>query len=183
MSLLPIVIELCAGSGEWSRPYAESGRYEVIRLDLPQDIRLEHYRESWSGRVRVVLAGPPCTKFAVSGARWMASRPQSELIDALSVVDACYRFVGLYTPPHLGNRKPDRHPDALDRPAASSLQSMRLRRPVHEADVSLGKLPTTETEQSRANGRLKNVAQLRRQIGADEAAPVHHASRICKSLL
>jgi hypothetical protein len=45
----------------------------------------------WPGQVRGVLAAPPCTVFANSGARW--PRSDDDYRAALSVVDACLRIV------------------------------------------------------------------------------------------
>jgi hypothetical protein len=87
-----LILDLCAGSGAWSAPYVAAG-YEVVRLDLPRDVRLERWRD-WT--VHGILAAPPCTVFAGSGARW--PRTQAEIREALGVVDACLRAVTLYTP-------------------------------------------------------------------------------------
>lgn len=81
-----MVIDLCAGSGAWSKPYEEAG-YTVRRVTLPEDLRLVKYL----GRIWGVLAAPPCTVFASSGARW--PRTDADYRDALSIVDACLRFV------------------------------------------------------------------------------------------
>ena len=54
-----IILDLCAGTGAWSRPYAEAG-YDVRVVTLPeQDVRLYEPPR----RVRGVLAAPPCTYF------------------------------------------------------------------------------------------------------------------------
>lgn len=82
-----VILDLCAGSGAWSAPYVAAG-YDVRRLTLPEaDVRLHPY----VGRVHGILAGPPCTKFANSGARW--ARTNDEMRDAIAVVDACLRVV------------------------------------------------------------------------------------------
>jgi len=81
-----IILDLCGGTGAWSRPYAERG-YDVRVVTLPNDVRL--YQPP--ARVRGVLAAPPCTVFANSGARW--PRSEAEYLEALSVVDACLRIV------------------------------------------------------------------------------------------
>lgn len=86
-----MILDLCAGSGEWSRPYLEAG-YEVRRVDLPEDVRLIHN----PGKVHGILAAPPCTVFASSGARW--PRSNEDYIEALSIVDACLRLVVICQP-------------------------------------------------------------------------------------
>lgn len=85
-----LILSLCDYSGSWSRPYADAG-YEVVRVDLQhgQDVRLMR----WPGRVHGILAAPPCTHFARSGARWWRTKGDAELLEGLSVVDACLRLV------------------------------------------------------------------------------------------
>ena len=66
-------------------------------LDLKdgQDVRL--FR-AVPGPVRGVLAAPPCTAFARSGARWWAVKGDAALLDGLAVVDACLRIVQTHQP-------------------------------------------------------------------------------------
>jgi hypothetical protein len=85
----PVILDLCAGSGAWSLPYVERG-YDVRRIDPARgtgDVRLTEY----PGPVHGILAAPPCTVFAQSGARW--PRSTQDYIEGLSVVDACLRLV------------------------------------------------------------------------------------------
>ena len=44
-------------------------------------------------QVHGVLAAPPCTHFAGSGARWWKDKGEDALLDGLSVVDACLRVI------------------------------------------------------------------------------------------
>lgn len=83
------ILSLCDLSGEWPRPYLEAG-YNVVTVDLQNggDVRLLH-KPSFS--VHGILAAPPCTVFAASGARW--PRSDADMIEGLSVVDACLRLV------------------------------------------------------------------------------------------
>ena len=76
-----IILDLCGGTGAWSRPYAEAG-YDVRLVTLPeQDVRTyEPPDRAWG-----VLAAPPCTEFAVSGARWWKLKPPEALGGALLV--------------------------------------------------------------------------------------------------
>jgi len=86
----PIILDLCSGTGAWSQPYVDAG-YDVRRFTLPiYDVRRIHWR---FGPVRGVLAAPPCTEFAVSGARWWASKPPHLLEEAVAVVQACLRII------------------------------------------------------------------------------------------
>lgn len=70
--------------------------YRVKQVDLKsgmsQDVRLLKFPSSVYG----ILAAPPCTIFAASGARW--KRTEAELTEALSIVDACLRLVALCSP-------------------------------------------------------------------------------------
>lgn len=89
---MKLILDLCAGSGNWSQPYLEAG-YEVIRVDLPNDVRLvEHLNR----KVHGILAAPPCTVFSLASA-WVKRSPD-EVKLALSVVDACLRLVLAHDP-------------------------------------------------------------------------------------
>jgi len=90
------ILDLCSGSGGWSRPYREAG-YDVIEFDIDQgqDIRLV---KKLPYPVRGILAAPPCTHLASSGARWWEEKGDDALLEALSIVDACLRTVLIYNP-------------------------------------------------------------------------------------
>lgn len=89
------ILDLCGGSGAWSKPYADAG-YNVKLIDInnEQDVRLltapkEH--------VHGVLAAPPCTYFCRM--RMCRGRPtDEEFIGALSIVDACLRVIQVCKP-------------------------------------------------------------------------------------
>jgi hypothetical protein len=84
-----LILSLCDSTGNWSRPYEEDG-YEVVRVDIKQgqDVRLLTLP---SKPVHGILAAPPCTVFANSGARW--PRTDEQMREGLSVVDACCRLI------------------------------------------------------------------------------------------
>jgi len=90
-----VILSLCDYTGEWSRPYAEAG-YDVRQIDLGhgQDVRLL----AWPGIVHGILAAPPCTQFAGSGARWWEAKGEGAIVEGLSVVDACLRLVAVCRP-------------------------------------------------------------------------------------
>lgn len=88
-----IILDLCGGTGSWSKPYAEAG-YDVRIITLPPNIRLCCPPETAYG----ILAAPPCTHLSGSGARWWAAKGDKALLEALSVVDACLRFVVICKP-------------------------------------------------------------------------------------
>ncbi len=88
---MPLILDLCGGTGAWSRPYLEAG-YEVRVITSPEDVRLVEN----PGPVHGILAAPPCTVFANSGARW--PRTDTAMLEGLSVVDACLRLVYVCRP-------------------------------------------------------------------------------------
>jgi len=89
---MKIILDLCGGTGAWSRPYKEAG-YDVRIIDLPEDIRL---LEKQDFEVYGILAAPPCRCFTNSSNQMKKS--VTEIIDALSVVDSCLRAVMIYKP-------------------------------------------------------------------------------------
>jgi hypothetical protein len=90
------VLSLCDYTGAWSKPYREAG-YDVVQVDTKhgQDVRLF---AALPFPVRGVLAAPPCTEFARSGARWWPEKGEQALLDGLAVVDACLRIVTVHRP-------------------------------------------------------------------------------------
>ena len=94
------ILDLCGGTGSWSKPYREAG-YDVCVVDLPRDVRLLRYGELLDdfaprGAVQGILCAPPCTVFSYARNRYEPG--PDELTTALSVVDACLRAVMLYKP-------------------------------------------------------------------------------------
>lgn len=85
------VYSLCDYSGEWAKPYMEAG-CKVVLVDLKYggDVRL---LTKPNERVDIILAAPPCTVFAGSGAKWRSLRATSEVLEGLSIIDACLRFI------------------------------------------------------------------------------------------
>jgi site-specific DNA-cytosine methylase len=86
------IADLCGGTGGASRYYREAG-YDVHIITLPMDIRLTRPFPCYG-----VVASPPCTQFAGSGARWWEKKGQQALFDGLAIVDACMRFILLAQP-------------------------------------------------------------------------------------
>ena len=89
-----IILDLCGGTGAWSKPYKDNG-YDVRLITLPDyDVRLYQMPENVYG----ILAAPPCTHLAISGARWWKGKGESALLEGLAVVDACIRIIYLAKP-------------------------------------------------------------------------------------
>ena len=89
-----IILDLCGGTGAWSEPYRKAG-YDVWIVSLPErDVRTY----TPPAGVHGILAAPPCTEFAVSGARWWAKKPAHLLVEAREIVDACLRIIDTFDP-------------------------------------------------------------------------------------
>ncbi len=92
-----LILDLCGGTGSWSQPYREAG-YCVEVVDPRQGGRDVRLLQRVKAGVRGILAAPPCTKLAGSGARWWAAQPPEALLEALSIVDACVRIAWVQQP-------------------------------------------------------------------------------------
>ena len=89
-----IILDLCGGTGSWSKPYKDAG-YDVRLITLPEhDVRLYEPPDNVYG----VLAAPPCTHLAGSGARWWKAKGEEALLESLAIVDACLRIVTVTQP-------------------------------------------------------------------------------------
>ncbi len=98
-----IILDLCGGTGSWSKPYAADPRYDVRLITLPdRDVRafardVLKRRPAAPSRVHGILAAPPCDHFSVSGAQyWPAKDADGRTADALSIVDACLDIIEFY---------------------------------------------------------------------------------------
>ena len=90
-----VILDLCGGTGAWSRPYYIGTGYDVWRVTLPaRDVRLFIPPPNVYG----ILAAPPCTHLAGSGARWWKEKGDEALLEALSIVDACLRIIFVAKP-------------------------------------------------------------------------------------
>src|SRR3990167_1930677 len=88
-----LILHLCADIGSDSQPYRDAG-YEVICVGEKQDVR----RFIPPPAVYGIIANPPCTHLSGSGARWWATKGESALLEAMSIVDACIRVVYVCKP-------------------------------------------------------------------------------------
>lgn len=88
-----IILHLCADIGSDSKPYRDAG-YDVRCIGREIDVR----RYKPMGGVYGIIANPPCTHLAGSGARWWKIKGDSALLEALSIVDACTRIILLCQP-------------------------------------------------------------------------------------
>ena len=90
-----IILDLCGGTGAWSKPYKDAD-YDVRLITLPDnDVRTYIPLDI---NVYGILAAPPCTHLAGSGARWWKEKGSEPLLESLSIVDACLRIIFIYSP-------------------------------------------------------------------------------------
>lgn len=83
----PIILDLCGGSGSWSKPYKEAG-YDVRLITLPDyDVLAYTPPENVYG----VLAAPPCTEFSVLNCK--AEPRHRKPQEGLKIVNACLRII------------------------------------------------------------------------------------------
>lgn len=91
-----VVLDLCGGTGSWSKPYRDAG-YKVLVVDadpkVQPDVRANIQGFQPPPRVHGILAAPPCTEFASSGARWWRDKHPATLRKALEIVLACLRII------------------------------------------------------------------------------------------
>jgi hypothetical protein len=100
------ILSLFDHSGNWSRPYAEAGG-NVVLIDLKHGIDVMDINETWLmenvmdayGTVDGILAAPPCTDFAVSGAQyWPAKDKSGQTAKSLELVRQVLRCVEFCKP-------------------------------------------------------------------------------------
>jgi len=81
-----IILDLCGGTGAWSRPYAEAG-YDVRLITLPEfDVCNFRPPENVYG----ILAAPPCREFSLA----KGNRPRN-LQAGMKIVTACLQIIWL----------------------------------------------------------------------------------------
>ena len=90
MNDLKIILDLCGGTGSWSKPYKDAG-YDVRLVTMPRrDVKFWIPPDDVYG----ILAAPPCTDFSVSGAQyWNIKDEDGRTSASLSIVDAICRII------------------------------------------------------------------------------------------
>jgi len=100
-----IILDLCGGTGSWSKPYKDAG-YDVRVITLPDysvnDIRWEDdhvvFLRNTKGKhmnvfykdVYGILAAPPCTMFSL--ARTTAKTPR-DFVQGMRIVKGCLKII------------------------------------------------------------------------------------------
>lgn len=78
-----IVLDLCGGTGSWSKPYVEAG-YDVRIITLP-DYDVTTYVPPQN--VYGILAAPPCTEFSILNCK--AEARERNVDEGMVTVNAC----------------------------------------------------------------------------------------------
>lgn len=87
-----IILDLCGGTGSWSKPYKDAG-YDVRIITLPDnDVMTYKPPENVYG----ILAAPPCTEFSVLNCIAEARARDEEA--GMKIVNACLRIIEKCSP-------------------------------------------------------------------------------------
>lgn len=80
-----IILDLCGGTGSWSKPYKDAG-YDVRLITLPEyDVRDYIPPENVYG----ILAAPPCTEFSIA----KDHKLPRDLDSGMEIVNACLDII------------------------------------------------------------------------------------------
>ena len=84
------ILSLFDYTGNWSKPYRDAG-YDVIQVDIKHGQNVYLIDPAEYPFIHGILAAPPCTDFAGSGARWWADKDEDDrmfesLYKTLSVI-------------------------------------------------------------------------------------------------
>jgi hypothetical protein len=79
-----IILDLCGGTGTWSKPYKDAG-YDVRVITLPEhDVRTYMPPKNVYG----ILAAPPCTEFSIA----KGAQPR-DFHGAMEIVKSCLQII------------------------------------------------------------------------------------------
>lgn len=90
-----IILDLCGGTGSWSKPYRDAG-YDVRVVTLPEwDVRKYEPPSNIYG----ILAAPPCTHFSGSGALWWPEKDKDgRTLEDLEIATICLMIIAKSEP-------------------------------------------------------------------------------------
>lgn len=90
-----IILDLCGGTGSWSRPYKEAG-YDVRIITLPDNDVLTYEPPE---NVYGILAAPPCTHFCNASSQYWNYYDSIGLTEySLSIVRRCFDLAAQLKP-------------------------------------------------------------------------------------
>jgi len=84
-----IILDLCGGTGSWSKPYKDAG-YDVRTVTLPDDDVCLYVppNDVWG-----ILAAPPCTEFSPAKHFHGKGKYNHDFRAGLELVSACMRII------------------------------------------------------------------------------------------
>ena len=85
-----IILDLCGGTGSWSKPYQDAG-YDVRLITLPENDVLDPYLQEQCIKLKPygILAAPPCTNFSIAKTH---GKPRN-LESGMKIVEACLKII------------------------------------------------------------------------------------------
>lgn len=89
-----IILDLCGGTGAWSKPYKNNG-YDVKNITLP-DFDIMGWQHTWlsdlvfTGMVYGILVAPPCTMFSFARTKAKTLR---DLKEGMKIVRICLDII------------------------------------------------------------------------------------------
>ena len=90
-----IILDLCGGTGAWSKPYADAG-YDVRVITLPEQDVIDYIAPF---KVYGILAAPPCTEFSRALNYHIAIYGRKrDFIKGMNPVNACIRIIHFCNP-------------------------------------------------------------------------------------
>lgn len=86
-----IILDLCGGTGAWSKPYKDAD-YDVRLITLPEQNVVDYIPPD---KVYGILAAPPCTYFTLARNRYNndPNVPPRDMIEAMHPVNAVIRII------------------------------------------------------------------------------------------
>ena len=81
-----IILDLCGGTGAWSKPYKNNG-YDIRLITFPEN-DVKNYIPPLN--VYGILAAPPCTQFSFARTNAKLKR---DLFEGMEIVKACLRII------------------------------------------------------------------------------------------
>ncbi len=87
---MKIILDLCGGTGSWSKPYRDAG-YDVRIITLPEYDVTDYSLREYLAKLKPygILAAPPCTQFSFAKT---TGQPR-DLRAGLNIVNACLNII------------------------------------------------------------------------------------------
>lgn len=94
-----IILDLCGGTGAWSKYYSENPEYKVFNITLPDydvcrpaDFPSEIAYAIQESKVYGILAAPPCTMFSIARNDTTANKKR-DLEEGMKTIKACLNII------------------------------------------------------------------------------------------